>query len=351
MRVVVVGASGNAGTSLLEALASEDAVESVVGICRRRPRAQFPKTSWVEAEIETDDLAPHFRGASTVVHLAWRIQPSHDLASLRRTNVDGSVRVFRAVADAGVRALVYASSVGVYSPGPKDRRVDESWPRDGVPTSFYAQHKAAVERLLDRFEDEHPDIRVVRMRPALTFKREAASEVRRLFLGPFLPNPLLRPGLLPFVPDVPGLRFQGVHSLDVGEAYRLAVVGDAKGPFNLAADPVLDPPALAKIFGRPMVHVPAGFVRGAAALTWRARLQPTPAGWVDMALNVPLMDTARAASELGWRPRHTADDALLELVEGIRRGEGIETPPLAPGSGGPARAREVASGVGGRELR
>jgi UDP-glucose 4-epimerase len=351
MRVVVVGASGNAGTSLLEALASEDAVESVVGICRRRPRAQFAKTSWVEADIERDDLAPHFRGASAVVHLAWRIQPSHDLASLRRTNVDGSARVFRAVADAGVPALVYASSVGVYSPGPKDRRVDESWPRDGVPTSFYAQHKAAVERLLDRFEDEHPDIRVVRMRPALTFKREAASEVRRLFIGPFLPNPLLRPGLLPFVPDVPGLSFQGVHSLDVGEAYRLAVVGDAKGPFNLAADPVLDPPALARIFGRPTVHVPGGLLRGAAALTWRARLQPTPAGWVDMALNVPLMDTARATSELGWRPLRAADDALLELVEGIRRGEGIDTPPLAPESGGPARAREVASGVGGRELR
>jgi UDP-glucose 4-epimerase len=350
MRVVVVGASGNAGTSLLQSLASEDGVETVVGLCRRRPETQFPKTQWVEAEIETDDLVPHFRGADAVVHLAWRIQPSRDLPSLRRTNVDGSARVFRATTDAGVPALVCASSVGVYSPGPKDRRVDESWPRDGVRTSFYSQHKAAVERLLDRFQEEHPDVRVVRMRPALLFKREAGSEVRRLFLGPFLPNPLLRPGLLPFVPDVAGLRFQAVHSLDVGDAYRLALVRDVRGAFNLAADPVLDSGVLARIFRRPLVRIPPGLLRGAAGLTWRARLQPTPAGWVDLALNVPLMDTSRAAAELGWRARHAADDALLELVEGIRRGEGLETPPLSPESGGPARARELASGVGSREL-
>ena len=78
-------------------------------------------------------------------------------------------------------ALVYASSVGAYSPGPKDRRVDESWPTAGIESSFYSRHKAEVERLLDRFERETPSVRVVRLRPALIFKREAASGIRRLF--------------------------------------------------------------------------------------------------------------------------------------------------------------------------
>jgi UDP-glucose 4-epimerase len=349
MRVVIVGASGNVGTSLLEAIAADDAVESVLGLARRLPRAEFPKTEWREANIEIDDVEAHFRGADAVVHLAWRIQPSRDLPSLRRTNVDGSVRVFRAVAAAGVPALIYASSVGVYSPGPKDRAVDESWPRAGVPTSFYARHKAEVERLLDRFEEEHPTIRVARMRPALTFKREAASGIRRLFLGPFLPSPLLHRGLVPFVPDVAGLRFQAVHAHDVADAYRLAIVGDLGGPFNLAADPVLDGPELARIVGARTVHLPAGFVRGAAALSWRLRLQPTPAGWVDLGLGVPLLDVSRATAELGWEPRHSADQALLELLEGLRTGAGLETPPLSPRSSGPARSRELATAVGSRE--
>jgi UDP-glucose 4-epimerase len=129
----------------------------------RRPALQQPKTSWRSANIETDDLVPLLRGADCVVHLAWRIQPSHDVEALRRTNLDGSERVFRAVSAAGVPNLVYASSVGAYSPGPKDRPVDESWPTEGTLTSFYARHKAEVERLLDRFEQEQPQVRVVRL--------------------------------------------------------------------------------------------------------------------------------------------------------------------------------------------
>jgi UDP-glucose 4-epimerase len=145
------------------------------------------------------------------------------------------------VAAAGVPALVYASSVGAYSPGPKDRRVDESWPVEGVRTSFYARHKAEVEQLLDRFEREHPDVRVVRLRPGLIFKREAASGIRRLFAGRLVPSPLLGRGPMHVIPDLPRLHFQAVHSLDVGEGYRLAIVGDVRGAFNVAADPVLDP--------------------------------------------------------------------------------------------------------------
>jgi nucleoside-diphosphate-sugar epimerase len=73
--------------------------------------------------------------------------------------VHGSARVFLAVAEAGVPALVYASSVGAYSPGPKDDRVDESWPTGGVAASPYSRQKSEVERRLDRFEAEHPGIR------------------------------------------------------------------------------------------------------------------------------------------------------------------------------------------------
>ena len=238
MRVVVFGATGNVGTSLLPALAADPAVESILGIARRRPELDFPKTEWAVADIADGDLTPLVRDADAVVHLAWLIQPSHEVARLRRTNVDGSIRVFRAVAEANVPALVYASSVGAYSAGQKDRLVDESWPTNGISTSFYARQKAEVERLLDRFERESPTARVVRLRPGLIFKRQAASGIRRLFGGPFLANPLLRPNLIPFVPDLRNLRFQAVHSHDVGEAYRLAVTREVRGAFNIAAEPV-----------------------------------------------------------------------------------------------------------------
>src|SRR3712207_3532831 len=122
MRVVVVGATGNVGTSVLSALSRDADVDSIVGVARRVPRMRFARTEWAAADIRRDDLVPIFRGADAVVHLAWLIQPSRDSAELRSVNVDGSARVFRAVGEAGVPALVYASSIGAYSPGPKDRR-------------------------------------------------------------------------------------------------------------------------------------------------------------------------------------------------------------------------------------
>jgi UDP-glucose 4-epimerase len=348
MRVVVVGASGNIGTSLLASLAAETAVSSVLGVCRRRPGAEFPKTEWRAADVSSSPLEPLFEGADAVVHLAWLIQPARDRRLTYAVNVQGSARVFRAAAATGVRRLVYSSSVGAYAPGPKDRRVDESWPTTGIPSSFYSRDKAEVERQLDRFEEEHPEVRTVRLRPALIFKRDAASGIRRLFAGPLLPGRLLRPSLIPIVPDVKRLVFQAVHSHDVGEAFRLALTEDAAGAYNVAAEPVLDPDRLARVLGARKVPLPAPVLRAGAAASFKLRLQPTEAGWLDMGLGVPLMNAARARGELGWNPRHSSTDALLELMAGLREGAGLDTPPLQPGGAGPLRAREFLSGVGAR---
>jgi UDP-glucose 4-epimerase len=348
VHVVVFGATGNVGSSLVRVLAEEPQVDSILGVARRLPDLDLPKTEWAEADVVGDELVPFVRGADVVVHLAWLIQPSRDLELLWHANVEGSSRVFEAVAAAGVPALVYASSSGAYSPGPKHRLVNEGYPTGGVHSSFYSRHKAEVERRLDLFEREHPEVRVVRLRPGLIFKREAAAAIRRLFAGPLLPGSLLRPGLVPVFPDVSGLRFQAVHSFDVAEAYRLAILGDVRGAFNVAAEPILDSQRLAQLLGARVVHVPSGFARGAVSLLWRLHLQPTSPGWLDLARSVPLVDTTRARTELGWTPRFTAEQAFRELLEGLRDGAGDATPPLAPRSGDPLRAHEPASGVGSR---
>ena len=308
MRVVLTGATGNCGTSLVRALAAEPAVDGVLGVARRLPELDVPGVEWAAADVERDDLVPLLRGAGAVVHLAWRIQPARDLDALWRTNVEGSTRVFRAARAAGVPALVHASSVGAYAPGPKERRVDESWPVAGIPGSFYARHKAEVERRLDRLEREAPGLRVVRVRPALVFKREAATGVRRLFAGPFAPTPLLRPPLVRLVPAVPGLRVQGVHADDLADLYRRAVLSDVGGALNAAAEPVLDAAALAERLGARQVPVPAGLARVLVAVTWRLRLQPSPPGWLELALAVPLLASDRAAGSSAGRRAATRSE-------------------------------------------
>ncbi|GAA3166259.1 MULTISPECIES: SDR family oxidoreductase [Streptomyces] len=330
-RIVVTGATGNAGTSVVRVLSEDPEVGSVRGLARRVPRWSPPKTEWAAVDVASGrfDLAEEFAGADAVIHLAWAFQPTHDPASTWRTNVLGSLRVFDAVAAAEVPVLVHASSVGAYSPGPKDRAVTESWPTHGWPDAAYCREKAYLERVLDTFERDRPAVRVVRMRPAFLFKRESASEQRRIFGGRLLPGPLARPDLLPFVPDIPGLRVQALHTDDAAHAYRLAVLSaEARGAFNLAAEPPLDAEWLGELLGTRRVRVPRTAARSAVAAAWGLRLLPASPHLFDAVLRLPLMDCTRARVELGWRPVRDATQVMEEFLLGLREGAGADTEPL-----------------------
>ena len=348
MRVLVTGASGNVGTAVVRALTADPAVDEVIGVVRRPPDGVDDAlgVTWVAADVADDDLRPSLREVDVLVHLAWLFQPSHRPQVTWRANAVGSAAVFAAAEDAGVGTVVYVSSVGAYSPGP-GRIVDETWPTHSLPTAAYGREKAYVERLLDEFEGRNPLTRVVRLRPSFVFQRSAATEQRRLFAGPFVPRRLLRRGILPVLPLPPGLRFQALHADDMAEAYRLAVVGEASGAFNIAADPVIDAAALADVLGTRAIEVPRPLVRATLAGAWRAHLAPTEPALLDLVLALPLLDTTRARDELGWSPRFSAIDALRESVTGMAEGAGGGTAPLAPDSLA-GRVGEVARGVGER---
>ena len=342
MRIVIVGATGNVGTSLVESLVEDRRVDSIVAIERRVPTEWQPaRTEFRAADITRDNLVPVFAGADAVVHLAWLMQPTRKPEYLWHVNVEGSQRVFDAVAAAEVPTLVYASSIGAYSPAP-NQWVDESWPTHGFPGAGYSREKAYVERLLDTFEARHPDRRVVRMRPAFIFKRQSASEQRRLMGGPLLPGKVMQPGRLPVLPVPNGLKLQAVHSSDAALAYRLALLTDVRGAFNIAAEPVIDAEILGQVFEARPVPMPALGARTFMMAAWRAHLSPTDPALLDLVLQLPMLDSTRAHRELGWQPQYSGVDALRELLGGMGDGAGMQTPPLEPDS--PAKRIEEVVG-------
>ncbi len=340
MRIAITGASGNAGTALLRNLQGQLAKKpgslQLIGISRRLPdtsREPYAGVEWHTLDIGVDGARPLLEsalaGVDAVVHLAWQIQPNRDLEQLYRTNVNGTRNVLEAARTAGVKQIVCASSVGAYSKAPKDRRVDESWPAEGMAGSHYSRHKAEQEEILDRFAEAEPGIAVARLRPGLIFHSQAGSEIGRYFLGRVIPR--LLPGKLrvPLLPAPDNLIFQAVHADDVAEAYWRAVDQRASGAFNIAAEPVLTPQELARIVGaRRILPVPMGLLHAVVDIAWRLRLQPTDSGWVEMAAGAPIMDTSRARRILGWEAKTSSVDAVKEVLEGMGKGKGVSPSPL-----------------------
>ncbi|MDQ0822710.1 UDP-glucose 4-epimerase [Arthrobacter sp. V4I6] len=340
MRIVITGATGNAGTALLRRLATAKAEGEdlqIVGISRRHPDSRVPPyrgVEWHNVDVGEPAAVPRLetilQGADAVVHLVWQVQPNHRLDELFRTNVTGTANVLTAASRAGVGHFVCASSVGAYSRAGKDRRVAEDWPVDGIQGSHYSQHKAQQEALLNEFEAANPAVTVARLRPGLIFQEDSGSEVGKYFLGRLIPRVLPPKPRIPVLPVPQELVFQAVHADDVADAYWRVLHRRAAGAFNVAAEPVLDPNALGWLLGaRRILPLPLAVLRVVVDLAWRARLQPTDAGWVDMAAGAPVMDTTRAREELGWSPGRSSLQAIAEVLAGLGRGAGVAgSPPL-----------------------
>lgn len=347
MRIAVVGATGNAGTAVLRELASRDTVESILGIARRLPDEEtqpYKYAAWESVDLQfsaaRSELAELFRGYDVVIHLAWLIQPNTKRELLRTVNVDGTRYVLEAAAQAGVKTVVVASSVGAYSPVDDDELRDESWPTGGIAGSHYSVDKAAQERVMDEFEKNYPEVRVARIRAALKFQGSAGSEIQRYFLGSWIPVQVLRHARPPIIPFPKGARTQAVHTDDVARAYVEAAVQGAHGAFNICADDILDAKTIGGVvtrnpkFGR-VLPVPAKPLRPLLKAAHRSGVLAMDEGWLDMAVKVPLMDNSRAKRELGWAPKISGAEALDELIQGMADGEGTASAPMRARGGTP----------------
>jgi nucleoside-diphosphate-sugar epimerase len=343
VRIVVTGASGNVGSALLRRLVADGGYD-VLGIARRPPEptggpagsatAPFDAVQWRSVDLSREasslDLREAFAGADAVVHLAWGFQPSHDQAYLRELGEGGTARVLEAVAAADVPHLVHMSSVGAYSPKRDDEPVDESWPTGGVPSSWYSRSKSAAERLLDVHEAAYPERVLTRLRPGIIGQRTAGSALLRYALPGAVPSWVI--SHVPVLPLDRRLVIPMVHSDDVADAIVRVLGAKVGGPFNLSAEPPVTTAVIASVLGATPVHVPSAVVRAAMSGAWHARLQQVDPGWLDLGFAVPLMDTARATAELGWRPTVDARAVLEETIAGMRDAASDDTPVLRPRS-------------------
>ena len=88
--------------------------EQIVALDLRPPRLIGKKLQFVRADVRDPGLAAHLQGCDALVHLAFLIAQQAPRGFLDSVNVGGSKNVFNAAASAGVKTIVYTSSVAAY---------------------------------------------------------------------------------------------------------------------------------------------------------------------------------------------------------------------------------------------
>ena len=245
MRVIVVGARGEVGRSVLYGLASHKQVTDVIALSddgttapsfrhsRGRRHRQFSSALWTCSAIFEAEL----RFADAVIYLGQPHNGPFD-GALRRRQQDILSHLCDSVGIVGVRVFAYVSSAAVYAPARASERVDESWPATGATSCLEALQAADCERQIARFEADHPLIRVVRLRPGIVVCPSVSKHgwrmqlLKRLFA---IANGRRRG---PLVPDVEPLSIQCIHVSDLTEALCLALTRSVSGAFNVAAEPI-----------------------------------------------------------------------------------------------------------------
>jgi nucleoside-diphosphate-sugar epimerase len=323
LTVAVTGPTGEIGKPFMRALERTREVGRIVGMARR-PFAGFKRAEYLQGDIlDRDAVARLVEGADVVVHLAFIIVASDATTDI---NLEGSRNVFEAARDAGVKRLVYTSSVAAYGfhDDNPDVLTEDVLPR-GTETFPYSAQKAELEDTLEEVlggstTDTYVFRPVIVAGPDATMLVQAMPYVK---LGDRLPRAVRAlfdqvPVLKPVLPD-PGIPLQLVHHDDVATALRAAVLGRGKpGVYNLAAEDTITIKDIADELGWYAIPVPELAVDATAEIVARLPFLPPTARWVEAGRKPVLLDCSLAKRELRWRPKHTSRETLHEVVAGAR---------------------------------
>ena len=328
LTVAVTGPTGEIGLPLLAELERRPEVGEVRGMARRPfdPAAEgWEKVSYRRGDIlDRGSLAALFDGVDVVVHLAFAIFGGRE--ATRRVNLEGSRNVFEAAARAGVRRLVYTSSVAAYGFHPDNPQpLSEAVPARGSEDFYYSAQKAELEQALsDALAGTEVEAYV--FRPCVVAGPRATMLIRQTVGAARLGDPLprLRRGLgrlplpAPVLPD-PGLVLQLVHHDDVAAALAAAIAGAGPaGAYNLAGPGEIGIAEIARAIGWRSVRVPGPVAGLGTAAAGRLSFALPELEWAR-ALSTPvLMDTAKARRELRWEPRFDAEETLLRTALAAR---------------------------------
>ena len=317
--IFVTGATGFIGTKLVNALLAKGySVHALSRAASNREGLMHERVRLVQGDLlDRDSLRKGMEGCSQVFHLAaYAKNWSRDPSVFFSQNVDGMTNVLDAARDAGIKRVVFTSTIVVFGPRPAGVIGDESMPRI-TPKYFteYEESKAVAERkALEYVKKGHP---IVIVNPTRVYGPGKLTEGNSVSLMidmydrgkvPVLLNNGVNVGNYVLVDDLVRGHILAMERGKIGERYILGgenaslkrifeLVDEASGKkhfqFSL-------PPSIAMLYGS---------LEKKRAEWLRMYPQITP-GWVETFLQDWAYTCAKAERELGY--------TITPLKDGIK---------------------------------
>jgi UDP-glucose 4-epimerase len=291
---LVTGGAGFIGTHLCRALLARGARVTAIDSMKYARERDFPVRRFT---LGTDDIATLPLGdVDGIFHLAAE-KHNQSLATpdaLFAANVDGTQQLFAAAGRAGVKKIVFSSSLYAYG---RLRGAAMSEADIPTPHTLYGITKLAGEHLVGWARGQGVAGAVLRyffvygpeQYPGMGYKSVIVANFERLLAG----QPALIHG--------DGLQaLDYVYVDDVIAATLRAMEADVDGPLNVGSG---EPTTIAELTRR-MVDVAGGSFEHDAA------------DWTAGSFRVG--DCRRIQSALGWKPKVTLDEGLARTLAWLR---------------------------------
>ena len=305
--LLVTGVSRDLGRRFARAAAHHPDVERVIGVDVAPPRGDIGKVGFVRADIRNPVIAKVIakEEVDTVVHLSVIATPgtTGGRSTMKELNVIGTMQLLAACQTApSLRQVVVKSTTQVYGASSRDPAMfTESMEPRRTPSSGYARDVADIESYVRGFARRRPDIAVTVLRCANVLGPSVVSPIAAHFRRSVVPN------VLGFDP-----RLQFLHEQDLYGVLEHAVRTGVPGTFNVAGDGVLTHSQVARRLQRMTVPIPepmfglARFGGGEYPAELRALLTYGRG-----------VDTTRMRSMLGFEPRYTTEETVVDFADSV----------------------------------
>jgi nucleoside-diphosphate-sugar epimerase len=269
---------------------------------------------FVRGDIRSrQDVIEALSGVDYVVHAVASVPLRKSSSEFYEVNVTGTTILLESSLQLGVKKVIYVSSSAVYGV-PEANPVIESSVR--LPAESYGKAKLDGEEACRKSAADGLDVSIIRPRTILGAGRLGIFGILFDWINSGSSVPVLDQGTN---------KYQFVHVLDLCSAIFLALRQPGCEDFNIGGpEPLSMRDSLQALCdtsgtGAQVFSLPSWLFRGAGSVLKALRLTPFAPYHLIMYGESLWFTSEKAQRILGWKPRYSSSEALLESFDTFRK--------------------------------